>query len=433
VDTAGTGGGSAGAGKTGGVGGTASGTSATAIGVTAASASATQIGGAGGAGTGAANGGVGTGSNLVNAVAGSTQGGVLTLSQTAIGGDGGASDAGTGGAGGYGLSDLTFTDNTSAALLVTDTGIGGSGGASGGAGGNTWDAATITGAASVTVQTTANGGAAGAGGAQGGQAQAKATGTGAIVNATATADGGIGGVVGGIANATATGTGNAGTVTAVSQTGVTAGNLIVSVSGDATAAVGGTAIAFSQSAFGGTATPFTNADGAVAVMTANPSAGSVMGLIAQDPNTQAALGSNPAVFAVGEVGGEHSGTGAGVQTSTASTGITLDLLQLVNPADLFLAFDHTSASTSGISNVSLGVSADGMSLLTESFSSAAAATAWFTDHPLDLGSLASGTLAASSTLDLHVSLSVTSTHAGSSFDTQFLVASAPTNPHWPIT
>ncbi len=432
--TGGAGGGGAGAGRAGGTGGAASATTATARGVTAATATATQIGGAGGAGTGGASGGNGAGSSLVNAVTGSTSGGTLSLTQIAEAGAGGASDTGAGGTGGNAISQLTLNDATSAdpsaTILAAVEGIGGAGGSgtSGGSGGSTWDSAAIAGAGSVSVTTTAEGGSAGAAGGQGGAAQALTSATGQQVQVVSVADAGAG-TTAGIAKAVAGGTGASGSATAQSQTSLLPGGLLVGVSGDAVAPVDGGSTAASQSTIGATQV-WGSGYSAAANIEGAPAASAVTPLLAANANTQSALGGPASVLAFGELAGGHAASG-GSQTSTASVSLTLNLLHLAASPDLFLAFDAPAASASGVSGVGISVLADGTSLLSQNFATAAAAKSWFSDHPIDLGPLTSGVLEAQSTLTLTASLSVTTAQAGG-FQTQFLIGEAAANPHYAL-
>jgi hypothetical protein len=416
VATGGAGGTGSGAGGSAGAGGVASGASATATGVGSATASATQIGGTGGNGSNGAAGGVGGQSNIVNAVSGATDGGVLTLIEVGVGGAGGSSDTGAGGAGGTDVSQLTFSGIGKPAQTIDATvaGTGGNGGtgASVGAGGNAWVAGTVSGTGNTSLQVSAQGGS----GRVGGVAQAKANASGAVVDVTASADGGTGGQTAGIASAAAQGNGASGMATAQSATALQPGSLIISASGYASADVGGSTTAASQAAvsvYG----PWSTGLGAIASITGAPLPANVTGVLAADPNTAAALTGNATVIALGEVGGAYSASGTASETSTATTDITFDQALLAAQPDLLFSLYHPTTSGSGTSGIVFSVSANGTNLVSENFASAAAATTWFTDHPLDLG-----TIAGASAIDLHVALSITSTRPGSSFDAGFLVA-----------
>jgi hypothetical protein len=240
------------------------------------------------------------------------------------------------------------------------------------------------------------------------------------VTITATADGGSGTSIAGTANATATGTGSSGTVTANTHTALQSGSLVTSTFTTASATVNGTAIAGAQAGIA-TTEPWSITDTAVATIDAMPAASTATAITNIDPHTKAALGASSTTLAVGQLGGAHSSSGTNTETSTASADITLDLTKLTGQPDPVLALDGPVSTGSGVTGVALSVTADGSSLFTESFTSAAAAATYFNDHPIDLGSLTSGVLAASPTLDVHVALSVTSTQAGGGEYTQFLL------------
>jgi hypothetical protein len=343
---------------------------------------------------------------------------VLTLEQIAVGGAGGTSD-GAGGAGGSARSELTYVGvgkpaQTIAATVEGTGGYGGGGASIGtdGAGGSTSDAGTISGTGNTTLQVTARGGA----GRVGGAAQAKANASGAVVDATATADAGAGTQTAGIATATAQGAGSSGTVTAETSTGLLPGSLIISASGVASAPVGGSTTAFSQASVG-VHSPLASGLGAIAVITGAPLAANVAAVRAAAPDIAAALGTNATVIALGEVGGAYSASGSASETSTATTDITFNQMLLAAQPDLLLSLYGPTTMGSGITEIDFAVSANGTTLLSEAFASGAAATAWFTDHPIDLGSIGGAP-----TVDLQVALSVTSNRPGSFFDAGFLAA-----------
>ena len=69
---------------------------------------------------------------------------------------------------------------------------------------------------------------------------------------------------------------------------------------------------------------------------------------------------------------------------------------------------------------------DGATLVSKTFSSVAAATAYFTNNALDLGSLASGPLSGN-TLSLTITTSITMTHSGQGFDAGYLIGDPPSS------
>jgi hypothetical protein len=205
-----------------------------------------------------------------------------------------------------------------------------------------------------------------------------------------------------------------------------AGNLILGETTSANAQVDGIASVLAQAGIG-SSDPSPLGLSAIAAIDGAPAANIVGQDLVGAPDTEALLdASGTAVLAAGMLGGAHSASGTGAETFTVSTGITLNVLQLADRQDLFLAFNPDTASNSGVSDVSLNISVGSTSLLKTSLASAAAVTNSFTDHLIDLGSLSSGLLAANPVLDLQVALSVTTIQAGGSFDVQFLLGTTST-------
>jgi len=98
----------------------------------------------------------------------------------------------------------------------------------------------------------------------------------------------------------------------------------------------------------------------------------------------------------------------------------VDLTQLTTRGDLLLGLYDPTATGSGVTGVKFTLVADGQTVIDESFSSAAAAASYFTDDPIDLGSLDSGQLSGP-TLTMQATLTVTSASAGSGFYADMIV------------
>jgi hypothetical protein len=348
----------------------------------------------GGAGSvvacGGGAGGAGASSTLTNAVSGATTGGYLRLSQTSNGGAGGyGSSGGSGGTGGDATSSLTFDDTKNATASSNLTGAstpnGGAGGAApggGGAGGKAIASLTLTGAAAVSASTTATGG-----------------------SSATTA---------GTATATTTATGLSGSFSATADTSLAAGQLIQAASTSASGSVDGTSVAEAQAAIGGSSATFLTSGQAVALETGGPNAASSGAVLAANPNIKAAFGASPVFFAIGELGGGYSNGGTGTQTITSSFGETVDLSKLAKRRDLLIGLDHGTVAGSGFTGLTFDLFADGVDVIHQAFTSAATAQSYFTDHAIDVGSLAKGALSGN-TLTLQAVMSVTSASAGSGF------------------
>jgi hypothetical protein len=137
-------------------------------------------------------------------------------------------------------------------------------------------------------------------------------------------------------------------------------------------------------------------------------------VLSANPAIASADGSPPSILAMEEVGGAYGVGGAGSETTTS----TLDFNALLSAndmaQDLVLGLYGGQAIGSGVTGVSLDVKANGVDLLSGSFSSGSAAAAYFSDNPVDVGSL-SGPTYASGSLNLSVTMQVTSDTAGSGF------------------
>jgi hypothetical protein len=396
-------GGAGGQGRFGGAGGAVSGSTASASGYSAVAGIA-QTGGAGGAGE--YNGGAGASSSLTNAVSGATRGGYLDLFQTAIGGAGGSElgPNGAGGAGGYGTSSLTVNNTTAGSVYASVTGDGGAGGGVtpggnntiAGAGGAGSASVTLTGAHTAAAVATANGGA----GLTVGTANATASATaGASQLATALASSdGSSGQAG--ASATTTGSGVVSSLTAHAQ-GAVAGSATTALSeANSASPLGFDTGGHNSYAFG----------------TLAPGGSVVTSDLASHPNVAAALGGAGAdVFAAGTLG--DTGAAAGV-TYNSSITYTLN-----TTGDLVLGLLDQQTLGSGFSSLALSVQVGGTTVVSQSFSSLAAAQGFFHNDALDLGAVASST-----DLQVTVDLQLVASAAGSGFAGDFLLGTSGTSP-----
>jgi hypothetical protein len=129
-----------------------------------------------------------------------------------------------------------------------------------------------------------------------------------------------------------------------------------------------------------------------------------------------AMGTGATALAIGELGASHTSAATGYQTATSSLSITLDTSQLDPTQDLELGLYGGTLTGTGVSRVVLDVNVGGVDLLNQSFGSGSAALAYFKNHAIDLGSVG-----ATSALTVTVSLRVTTSTAGSAFDTGILV------------
>jgi hypothetical protein len=405
----------------------------------------TATGGIGGASSGNA---AGTGGNAT--ATGSVTGTVGVGDTVAATGGGGGAGFSAGGTGGTASATAGATGTaTATSLLSAAIALGGAGGsgsqstASGGAGGSATANATATGAAAATGATITSQAAAtgGAGGtsltnlATGGAATATSTATGAgslSSTATAAGGGGLGGA--GIATATAIATGNAAGATSMVEAHATTtqpgGAHVASITTDSLMNVNSGALLNT-----GTSKTFANAQ--MAFVAPNPTgmqgtAWLVGQPVASDISSvpagmKTAIGSNT-ILGLGDVSGGYSTAGSGTETVTD----TLDLHAILNSTDLtqdlivgfYGGSDVLGTGSTDVGAVVLTVTEDGKSVFTQNFASGSAAHTFFANNSTaNLGLLGAGGsgFSAGTVHDFGVSLNVTTTAVGSTFDGRVLI------------
>ena len=157
-----------------------------------------------------------------------------------------------------------------------------------------------------------------------------------------------------------------------------------------------------------------------------PQAADVTAILSANSAIKAAFNTaSPSYFASAEVGGRHSSLAAGAETVTASFNLTVDLSQLAVREHLILGFfGGKSFGATGVTGVTLTITANGSSVVSETFSTAAAAVTYFTNHAVDVGSLTAPAYG-SGTLNLTATLTVTTKAAGSGFYGNILIGDPP--------
>ncbi len=346
-------------------------------------------------------------------------GGVLTLSQSATGGAGGSSDTGTGGAGGAASSTLSLTESAtpSAVLNMVLQATGGAAGA--GATAGQAGAATATGAANgmntVNLNVTAVGGV---GPSAGGGATATAIAVGQVAtsNATASVQTTAGAAVAALATSTGVSAGSIAATEVASASDAIAGGVVTL----AQATASNTAIGVSNGVAGAqnntTPLAFTTSPQSVAEVTALPSAASFASVLAANTTIASAMGAGATALAIGELGGGHSNGPLAPQTESSSIAVTLDTTKLSPTQHLELGLYGGAVTGSGVNSVLLDVNVGGVDVFTQTFTTPAAALAYFKNQAIDLGVAGSaGSVTAT------VTLSVTTAWAGSTFDTNIVL------------
>jgi hypothetical protein len=161
---------------------------------------------------------------------------------------------------------------------------------------------------------------------------------------------------------------------------------------------------------------FDAASQAAAYLTGAPTAAAVTAALAGSPAISGAFGAAPTYFAIGEVGVGSTATGTDSgDTETSTLEVKVDLTELALRQDLLIGFYHGTTTGAGVTGVNLDVFVDGNALIHQSFATGAAAETWFTNHALDLGSLASGAALGANTLDVKVELSIPAESASAGF------------------
>ncbi len=173
------------------------------------------------------------------------------------------------------------------------------------------------------------------------------------------------------------------------------------------------------------ALPFEAQGSILGVVVASPSNASADAVLAANANIAAAFGAAPTIFAIGEVGGAYAKSGGtGSLTSTTTFALTVDLTKLASRADLVAGFYDSLVVGYGFASLTFTLKGDGATLISQTFTTAAAAQAFFTDEAIDLGSLISGPLSGN-TLTLQATFSITTNTPGSGFYSQFIIGDPP--------
>jgi hypothetical protein len=397
-------------------------------------------GGAGGNGLDGANGGGGASTSLINAVAGDSFYYGLTLDQEAQGGAGGASAGGVAGRGGSAVSDLTASDTVNGTPNYqwggTETAIGGAGGAgtngsNGGAGGSASANVSLTGVYGVAdsaVATAGAGGAATGGGAAGLEGTANAA-------ATAITQSHVGGPAwtqyeNAVAVCSAIASGRSGAYSATAGATLDSGDVIEQVTAIASGVVDGASEGVAGVGIG-TEAYTTDAFQALASVRGAPSGGDVGTVTSGNSVIAAALGGTPTVFGLALMGGAYSIGGTKAQTTTATINETVNLALLGSRQTLIAGLYGGSAyDAAGVSRITFKLLVDGVVEVSKTWSGAgagAAATAYFTNDAIYLGSLAQGSplVGSNANLALQAVMTVTTTAAGGGFYGDVLFGQGP--------
>ena len=228
----------------------------------------------------------------------------------------------------------------------------------------------------------------------------------------------------------ATVTGTTGAFKATADTTLVTTDEIEQVSATASGPTDGTSVGIAAVAIG--TTNYNGADyQALAVERGAPLASDVDTVLSNNTGIATAMAASAAFLELGEVGASYSTGGVTTQTSTASISETVNLTLLPARDDLMVGFyGGTTLAGSGVTAVTFKLYVDGVDKDTQSWSgpgAAAAATAYFTDNAVDLGSLALGSALVKSVpnLALKAVMTVTTDAATSGFYGDIIIADAP--------
>jgi hypothetical protein len=165
---------------------------------------------------------------------------------------------------------------------------------------------------------------------------------------------------------------------------------------------------------GGKAPPSASRDQSVAFVIGAPGAHGVERELKPDVNITKDFGPSPLFLGVGELGG-----GFGEHSLEMQDRIDLNLADVKTREPLYLGLFKGSASTSGVTGVTLSVKGNGVDILkTESFGSGQAAADGFTDQVFDIATLSGHSTGA---LDLTVNLTVDTNKASGFFTGDFIL------------
>ena len=245
-----------------------------------------------------------------------------------------------------------------------------------------------------------------------------------VVYSTATASGGASDGPANTATAIDVGTGVSGTLAAFAYSNPGDNALVQAYSATASGVVDGTAATASAGeadagiSFGqAVAAPV--AFQSVALIDGLPLAANVSPILAANPNLAAAFAVAPSYFANAELGGERDTKGVSAETEVSTISMTINPALLANPQDLTIGLWAPTTLGGGPASLTFDVEVDGTDKIDRTFASASAATTYFTDHALVLGSIVR--LELSGLVNLQASLSETNSSAGSGFYAGLLI------------
>ncbi len=128
-----------------------------------------------------------------------------------------------------------------------------------------------------------------------------------------------------------------GSFSAAAGTSLANGGLIETLSATTTAKVGGYGEGIALTYLGGSAVGFAKNEGD-AFIDGAPTAATTSAVLSANSKIASMFAASPVFFAVGELGGGHSGAGSGPDTTTSAINETVDLTKLASRHDLMVGF-----------------------------------------------------------------------------------------------
>ena len=107
----------------------------------------------------------------------------------------------------------------------------------------------------------------------------------------------------------------------------------------------------------------------------------------QNGNIATAFGSAPTYLELAELGGRHDTGGTATDSITEKLILTVDPTLMPAAQDLIVGLYNPTVLGTG--SATFNVSVDGTSAVSQNFSTLSAASSYFTNHAVDLGSVAS--------------------------------------------
>ena len=164
---------------------------------------------------------------------------------------------------------------------------------------------------------------------------------------------------------------------------------------------------------------------AVAIETGAPDTASTNAILAANSAIKTGFGASPVFFAVDELGGKYAKSGGTTaETNTETLDLSVDTTKIGTLGKLGVGFFDPITVGAGFTSLTFTLTADGSTVVSQTFTSLAAANAFFNDRYFSLGTLGAGALTAS-TLTLVATLTITTDAANSGYYFNAIIGDPP--------